>query len=88
MAVVVLVVVVGLIVGVAIELLLSKRHRARKAEPQMVDPNTVSPAPPRLPEPRFVDDGEGFRIIGPVEYDGPEAAPWESDEPNGPEDGP
>ena len=88
MAAVVLVIVLGLIVGVVIELLLSKRHRARKADSQAIDPSTVSPAPPRLPEPRFIDDGEGFRIIGPVDYDGPDAAPWESDEPNAPEEGP
>lgn len=81
MAVVVLVIVVGLIVGVAIELLLSKRHRARKHDSQALDPTTITPASPLSPEPRFIDDGEGFRIVGPVEYDDPGAAPWESDNP-------
>ena len=88
MAIAVLVIVVGLIVGVTIELLLSKRQRARTngIAFERSENETLKPSPPRLPEPRFIDDGEGFRIIGPVDYDDPGAAPWESDEPNGPEE--
>jgi len=89
MAIAVLVVVAGLIVGVAIELVLSKRHRHRRdghvinegvAETPTV--STLSPLPPRVPEPRSIDDGEGFRIIGPVEYEDSEAPPWERETSN------
>lgn len=69
MAVAVLVIVVGLIVGVTIELLLSRRQRARRVIMFEADPETIEPSPPRLPQPRFIDDGDGFRILGPVEYD-------------------
>ena len=68
MAVAVLVIVVGLIVGVAIELAISKRHSMRD-RPAPIDPGTVVPAPPQPPQPRFVDDGEGFTILGPIDYD-------------------
>ena len=86
MAIAVLVIVVGLIVGVTIELLLSNRQRARSGVTFEIDAETLKPSPPRTPEARFVDDGEGFRIIGPVDYDDPGAAPWEpedSQEPQG-----
>ena len=69
MAVAVLVIVVGLIVGVTIELFLSRRQRARRMIVFEADPETIKPSPPGLPQPRFIDDGEGFRILGPVEYD-------------------
>ena len=69
MAIAVLVIVVGLIVGVTIELLLSRRQRARRVIVFEVNPETIEPSPPRLPQPRFIDDGEGFRILGPIEYD-------------------
>jgi len=72
-AVAVLVIVMGLIFGVAIELVLSRRHRARRDIVSQGDPETIEPAPPRLPQPRFIDDGEGFRILGPVEYDEPDS---------------
>ena len=86
MTIVVLVVLVGLIVGVGIELLLSKRQRARKAGPLFTDPETFAPGPPRLPEPRFIEDGEGFTIIGPVEYDDPGETPEESGDSSRPGD--
>ena len=84
MAIAVLVIVVGLIVGVTIELILSNRQRARNGITFEVDAETLKPLPPRPPEARFIDDGEGFRIIGPVDYDDPGAAPWEADDPLGP----
>ena len=86
MAIAVLVIVVGLIVGVTIELLLSNRQRARDGDSFEVDAETLKPSPPRPPEARFIDDGEGFRIIGPVEYDDPAAAPWEESKSSTPED--
>ena len=86
MAIVVLVVVAGLILGVVIELVLSNRQRARKAGRPIVDSGTVNPLPPGPAEPRFIVDGEGFRIIGPVEYDDPGAAPWERGDPSAPEE--
>ena len=85
MAIAVIVIVVGLIVGVAIELILSNRQRARNEITFEVDTETLKPSPPRPSEARFIDDGEGFRIIGPVDYDDPGAAPWEADDPLGPE---
>lgn len=72
MAVAVIVIVVGLIVGVALELILSRRQRARRVIVFDIDPETIQPTAPQLPQPRFIDDGEGFRILGPVEYDEPE----------------
>ena len=86
MAIVVLVVLVGLIVGVVIELVLSNRHRKQNSEPTLRAPDSLTPAPPRLPEPRFIEDGEGFTILGPVEYDNPGEPPWESDDSQRPED--
>ena len=85
MAIAVIVIVVGLIVGVAIELILSNRQRARNEITFEVDTETLKPSPPRPSEARFIDDGEGFRIIGPVDYDDAGAAPWEADDPLGPE---
>ena len=79
------VVVVGLIVGVALELLLSKRQHARNADPPRVESELIRPQSDQVPGPRFVDDGEGFRVIGPVAYDDPGAAPWEADDSLGPE---
>lgn len=79
MAIAVIVIVVGLIVGVAIELVLSERKRSRRGL-KRIDPQAVSPSPPQPPQPRFIDDGEGFRIIGPLEYDDAGPAPWERDE--------
>jgi hypothetical protein len=83
-AIAVLVIVVGLIVGVTIELILSSRQRARNGITFEVDTETLKPLPPRAPEARFIDDGEGFRIIGPVDYDDPGAAPREAADPLGP----
>ena len=83
MAVAVLVIVVGLIVGVTIELLLSNRQRARNGVPFEIDSETLKPSPPRPSEARFIDDGEGFKIIGPLAFDDPGAAPWEKDDPSG-----
>lgn len=76
MAIAVLVVVVGLIVGVIIELALSKRQRPDRAL-KAIEPDAKSPLPPQLPQPRFIDDGEGFTIIGPVEFDDVDPPPWE-----------
>ena len=69
MAVAILVIVVGLIVGVALELFLSRRQRARRAIVFEIDREMIEPSSPRLPQPRFIDDGEGFRILGPIDYD-------------------
>jgi hypothetical protein len=82
-AIAVLVIVIGLIVGVTIELLLSNRQRARNGVPFEIDAETLKPSPPRPPEDRFIDDGEGFKIIGPLTFDDPGAAPWEKDDPSG-----
>ena len=79
MAIAVLVIVGGLIVGVVIELTLSKRRRAKPIEPMVIDSETLLPSAPRTAEPRIIEDGEGFRVIGPVDYDDGAAAPWESD---------
>lgn len=76
MAIAVLVIVVGLIVGVLIELAISKRQRSRGGS-KAIDPETISPGSPQLPQPRFIDDEEGFRIVGPVEYDEQRPVPWE-----------
>ena len=86
MAIAVLVIVVGLIVGVAIELLLSKRQRARNAVTFDIDVETLKPSKPRPAEARFIDDGEGFRIIGPVEYGDRSAERRESEDPATPQD--
>ena len=83
MAVAVLVIVVGLIVGVTIELLLSNRQRARNGVTFEIDSETLKPSSPRPAEARFIDDGEGFKIIGPLAFDDPGAAPWENDDPPG-----
>ena len=83
MAIAVLVIVVGLIVGVTIETFLSNRQRARNGVTFEIDSETLKPAPPRPPEPRFIDDGEGFRIIGPLNFDDPGAASREKDDPSG-----
>ena len=83
MAIAVLVIVVGLIVGVTIEILLSNRQRARNGVNFEIDTGTLKPSPPRPPEARFIDDGEGFRIIGPLDFDDPGAAPRERDDPSG-----
>jgi hypothetical protein len=82
-AIAVLVIVVGLIVGVTIETFLSNRQRARNGVTFEIDSETLKPLPPRPPEARFIDDGEGFRIIGPKTFDDPGAAPWEKDDPSG-----
>jgi hypothetical protein len=79
MAIAVLVIVGGLIVGVVIELTLSKRRGAGPIEPMTIDLETLLPSTPRAAEPRIIEDGEGFRVIGPVDYDDVAAAPWESD---------
>lgn len=84
MAIAVLVIVVGLIVGVTIELILSSRQRARNGITFEVDTETLKPSPPRAPEARFIDDGEGFRIIGPVDYDDPGAVHREDGNSSGP----
>lgn len=83
MAIAVLVIVVGLIVGVTIEIFLSNRQRARNGVTFEIDSETLKPLPPRPSEARFVDDGEGFKIIGPVTFDDPGAAPWGKDDPSG-----
>lgn len=76
----VLVVLIGLVVGVTFELLWSRRRSASRSDVRASDADTLKPSQPRLPEPRFIDDGEGFRIIGPVEFDDPGAGPWEIDD--------
>ena len=45
----------------------------------VIDSETLLPSAPRTAEPRIIEDGEGFRVIGPVDYDDGAAAPWESD---------
>lgn len=78
-AVAVLVIVGGLIVGVSIELLLGRRQRARRAPGEVPITDALLPQPPKLPEPRFIDDGEGFRILGPMEYEDPGPGSWEDE---------
>ncbi len=68
MAIAVVVVVFGLIVGVALELLLSKGRGAPRANSMPADMETLRPSAPRPSEPRFVEDGEGFRILDPADY--------------------
>ena len=80
MAFAVLVIVVGLIVGVTIELALSKRRGPGRTERIAINSETLFPSTPRAAEPRIIEDGEGFRVIGPVDYDDGAAAPWESDD--------
>ena len=80
MAIAVLVIVLGLIVGVAIELALSKRRGAGPTEQTAIVSETLLPSAPRAAEPRFVEDGEGFRVIGPVRYDNAAAAQREPDD--------
>jgi len=87
MAIAVFVVLGGLVVGVTFELLWSKRRQASERDMIGGDEETLKPSQPRFPEPRFIDDGEGFRIIGPVEYEDPGAAPWESDDDSRPDSG-
>ena len=84
MAIAVLVIVVGLIVGVTIELVLSNRQRARNGITFEVDAETLKPLPPRPSEARFIDDGEGFRVIGPVDYDHPGVVQREDGNSSGP----
>ncbi len=79
MAFAVLVIVVGLIVGVTIELALSKRRGPGRTERIAIDSETLLPATPRAAEPRFIEDGEGFRVVGPVVYDNGAAAQREPD---------
>lgn len=79
MAFAVLVIVVGLIVGVAIELALSKRRGAKPIQRIAIDSETLLPSTPRAAEPRFIEDGEGFRVVGPVVYDHGAAAQREPD---------
>jgi hypothetical protein len=81
-AIAVLVIVGGLIVGVVVELAISKRQRSRGV-PKSIDPGPVKPSPPQLPQPRFIDDAEGFRIVGPVEYEDPAPAPREHEDNSG-----
>ena len=83
MALAVLVIVGGLIVGVTIELLVSNRHRARNGATFEIDSETLKPLPPRPSEARFIDDDEGSRIIGPLSFDDPGAAPWGKGNPSG-----
>ncbi|MBJ7307773.1 MAG: hypothetical protein JHC63_07905 [Acidimicrobiia bacterium] len=80
MAIAVLVIVGGFIVGVIIELTLSKRRGAGRIERVAIDLETLLPSTPQAAEPRIIEDGEGFRVIGPVDYDDGAAAPWESDD--------
>ncbi len=80
MAIAVLVIVLGLIVGVVIELTLSKRRGGGPTERIATNSETLFPSTPRAAEPRIIEDGEGFRVIGPVRYDNAAAAPWESDD--------
>ena len=80
MVIAVLVIVVGLIVGVAIELALSKRRGAKPIQRIAIDSETLLPSAPRTAEPRIIEDGEGFHIIGPVVYDNGAAAQREPDD--------
>ncbi|MEX1216997.1 MAG: hypothetical protein WEA11_00595 [Acidimicrobiales bacterium] len=80
MAIAVLVIVIGLIVGVTIELLLSKRRSVPLAKGDAAISDTLRPNRAEHSAPRFVDDGEGFRIIGPVDYDNGEAEVQEPSE--------
>jgi len=80
MAIAVLVIVLGLIVGVAIELALSKRRDAGPIERTAINSETLFPSTPRAAEPRIIEDGEGFRVIGPMDYDDGAAALWDSDD--------
>jgi|GEM_PF-1301831 len=80
MAIAVLVIVVGLIVGVVIELTLSKRRGGGPTERIAINSETLFPSTPRAAEPRIIEDGEGFRVIGPVRFDNAAAAQREPDD--------
>lgn len=84
------VIAVGIAVGIAIELLLARRQRARQVvlDPPDLPEGLVDDRPGRRDRRRtgpaasettvVFDDEGGFRILGPVEYDDALAAPWES----------
>jgi hypothetical protein len=87
MAIAVVAIVAGLIVGVAIELLLASRHRARSGTTYEIDTETLLPPErgrPGQSEIRFIEAGEGFRILEPDEWDDPGAIPLEGDDLPGP----
>lgn len=72
MAVAVVAIVAGLIVGVTIELLLASRHREQRVVTVEIETETLRPSPRGQlgpPPTRFIEDGEGFRILGPLEFD-------------------
>ena len=82
MAIAVIVIVAGLIVGVTIELLLANRHREQRVITVEIEAETLRPSPrgrPGPPQTRFIADGDGFRILGPREYDEPGVIPFEGD---------
>ena len=87
------VILIGLAVGVAIELVLARRQRARRV---VLDPPDLPPGfdldlfgespARRRPAPRVTgapesslvfDDDGGFRVLGPVEYDDALTTPWD-----------
>jgi hypothetical protein len=86
MAIAVVAIVAGLIVGVTIELLLANRHRDRRVITVEIETETLRPSPrgrPGLPQARFIEDGDGFRILGPLEYGEPGAIQFGGDETSG-----
>ncbi|CAB4596401.1 unannotated protein [freshwater metagenome] len=87
MAIAVVAIVAGLIVGVAIELLLASRHRARSGTTYEIDTETLLPPQrgrPGQSEIRFIETGEGFRILEPDECGDPGAIAPEGDDLPGP----
>jgi hypothetical protein len=76
----VIVLAIGACVGLAIELVLSRRQRARQVVLDAPDLASDDSAGPHVSEARLVVDDDGFRILGPLTHDDPGPGSWESDE--------
>lgn len=72
---------VGACVGLGIELFLARRQRARRVVLDAPDLEDGDVDGPLATEVRVVFDEDGFRILGPVEYEDPGPGSWESSEP-------
>lgn len=84
-----LVIAFGILVGVTIEILLSRRQRARLVvlDPPDLPPGTRGvagvggdrgPGPAATDATVVVDDDGGVRILGPVVYDDAPSSPWDA----------
>lgn len=79
---IVLVLAVGALLGVVIELALTRRQRAR----QVVLDKPDGLQAPMAAQARVVFDEEGFKILGPVTYDDDPGSPTPPDEPGAPDE--